>query len=90
MILSVFLAFAIVFVPAGKNALAGNIVAIEYNLQWNGVENTPGYVRILDDTGAEVEVIESWEKIDGIYYWDVSLAATSTEEVFFINFWETK
>ena len=62
------------------------IVAIEWNLQWNGLEHIPNQVKAWDNNGQEIELVSEWQKSDGVYYW--SAKTYDRQYNWFLNFWE--
>ena len=47
------------------------IVAIEFSLSFNGLYHEPNQVNAWDKNGSKVELISEWERVDGVYYWNV-------------------
>ncbi len=47
------------------------IVSIEFNLAYINNENAPNIVRAWDSAGNEVELLETRQKIDGVWFWRV-------------------
>jgi hypothetical protein len=45
------------------------IVAIEFNLQWTGIEHQPNWVKAFDEWNNEVEILNQQVQIDDIWYW---------------------
>ena len=61
------------------------ITAVEFNLQWTGTENQPNWFKALDSNGSVVTTTDSWEKRDGVYFWNVYLDG---KLLTYLNFWE--
>ena len=60
------------------------IVAIEFNLCWNGFGHQPNWVKVYDTQG-EIEITETREKIGNTYYW--SIYDLKGDLITFLNFW---
>jgi len=57
---------------------------IEFNLQWTGYEHEPNWVEVKNEEKI-VEVNDSWEKIEEVYYWNVF--DLDGNLITFLNFW---
>jgi len=62
------------------------ITAIEFNLQWNGLEHEPNWVKCWEGEN-EVQIQDNWQKIDNVYYWNVYDVQGNL--ITFLNFWTT-
>ena len=49
------------------------IVAIEFNLQYYGNEHHPNWVKAWDSNGNEVELQETRERTNNVWYWNIFL-----------------
>ena len=49
--------------------LLATIAVIEWNLQWNGLQNTPNQVKAWDTSGNLIEVKSSWQATNNGFYW---------------------
>ena len=62
------------------------ITAIEFNLQWNGIEHQPNWVKAWDNN-QEVQIEDNWTKIGNVYSWNVYDVQGNL--ITFLNFWTT-
>ena len=69
----------------GLSLLLLVIVIIEFNLQWTGTEHQPNWIKAWNRYGNEVPSESKWEKVDGVYYWNIYDLQGNL--ITFLNFW---